>query len=87
MNRLRRVSTVDFHNSLILLLYVMNRLSRPVVYVSTLDYLINVQDVVIMQAVNFPKIYKHAGCNKAMQVGIFQKSIVKNQFDWRISKN
>ena len=43
----------------------------------TLDYLINVQDVIIMQAGKFPKINKHAGCNKAMQVGIFQKSIVK----------
>ena len=42
---------------------------------STLDYLIN--DVIIMQAVKFPKINKHAGCNKAMQVGLFQKSIVK----------
>ena len=44
---------------------------------STLDYLINVQDVIIMQAGKFPKINKRAGCNKAMQVGIFQKSIVK----------
>ena len=35
------------------------------------------QDVIIMQAVNFPKINKRAGCNKAMQVGVFQKSIVK----------
>ena len=26
---------------------------------------------------NIPKINKHAGCNKAMQDGIFQKSIVK----------
>ena len=43
----------------------------------TLDYLINVQDVIIMQAGNLPKINKCAGCNKAMQVGIFQKSIVK----------
>ena len=25
----------------------------------------------------FPKINKHAGCNKAMQVGFFQKSLVK----------
>ena len=31
------------------------------------------QDVIIMQAGKFPKIDKHAGCNKAMQVGIFQK--------------
>ena len=46
---------------------------------STLDYLINVQDVIIMQAGNFPKINKRAGCNKAMQVGIFKKSILKNQ--------
>ena len=34
-------------------------------------------DVIIMQAGNFPKINKHAGCNKAMQVGNFQKPIVK----------
>ena len=44
---------------------------------STLDYLINVQDVIIMQAGKFPKINKRAGCNKAMQVGIFQNSIVE----------
>ena len=37
----------------------------------------NVQGVIIMQAGNFPKTNKHAGCNKAMQVEIFQKSIVK----------
>ena len=43
----------------------------------TLNYLINVQDVIIMQAGKFPKINKHAGCNKAMQVGIFQISLVK----------
>ena len=43
----------------------------------TLDYLIIIQDAIIMQAGNFPKINKSAGCNKAMQVGIFQKSIVK----------
>ena len=30
-----------------------------------------------MQAGKFPKINKRAGCNKAVQVGIFQKSIVK----------
>ena len=46
-------------------------------WVGTLDYLINVQDVIIMQAGKFSKINKHAGCNKTMQVGIFQKSIVK----------
>ena len=45
---------------------------------STLDYLINVQDVIVMQVGNFPKINKCAGCNKAMQVGIFQKSVVKD---------
>jgi len=36
-----------------------------------------VQDVIIVQAGKFPKINKRAGCNKAVQVGIFQKSIVK----------
>ena len=30
-----------------------------------------------MQAGKFPKINKRAGCNKAVQAGIFQKSIVK----------
>ena len=30
-----------------------------------------------MQAEKFPKINKHAGCNKALQVGIFKKSIGK----------
>ena len=44
----------------------------------SLDYLINVQDVIIMQAGKIPKINKRAGCNKAMQVGIFLKSIVEN---------
>ena len=44
---------------------------------STLVYLINMQDVIIMQAGKFPKIIKHVGFTKAMQVGIFQKSIVK----------
>ena len=41
------------------------------------EYPIKVQDVIIMQAAKIPKINKRAGCNKAMQVGIFQKSIVK----------
>ena len=40
---------------------------------TTLGYLINVQEVIIVQAGKFPKINKLAGCNKAMQVGIFQK--------------
>ena len=35
------------------------------------------QEVIIVQAGKFPKINKRAGCNKAVQVGIFQKSIVK----------
>ena len=43
----------------------------------TLEYLINVQEVIIVQAGKFPKINKRAGCNKAVQAGIFQKSIVK----------
>ena len=30
-----------------------------------------------MQAGKFPEIHKRAGCNKAVQVGIFQESIVK----------
>ena len=34
----------------------------------TLDYLINMQDVIIMQAGKFTQINKRAGCNKAMQV-------------------
>ena len=45
--------------------------------VSTLTYLIIVQDVINVQAGKFPGINKRAGCNKAVQVGIFQESIVK----------
>ena len=40
-------------------------------------YLIIVQDVINVQAGKFPGINKRAGCNKAVQVGIFQESIVK----------
>ena len=43
----------------------------------TLTYLIIVQDVINVQAGKFPGINKRAGCNKAVQVGIFQESIVK----------
>ena len=46
-------------------------------YLSTLTYLIIVQDVINVQAGKFPGINKRAGCNKAVQVGIFQESIVK----------
>ena len=35
------------------------------------------QDVINVQAGKFPEINKRAGCNKAVQVGIFQESIVK----------
>ena len=45
----------------------------------TLGYLINVQEVIIVQAGKIPKINKCAGGNKAVQVGNFQKSIVKKQ--------
>ena len=44
---------------------------------STLTYLIIVQDVINVQAGKFSGINKRAGCNKAVQVGIFQESIVK----------
>ena len=44
------------------------------------------QDVIIMQAGKFPKINKRAGCNKAMQVGIFQKTIVKKSSLLEISQ-
>ena len=37
----------------------------------TLDYLIKVQDLIIMQAWDFSKIDKCAGSNKAMLVGFF----------------
>ena len=33
-----------------------------------------------MQSGNFSEINKRAGCNKAVQVGIFQKSIVKKLY-------
>ena len=38
------------------------------------------QDVINVQAGKFPEINKRAGCNKAVQVGIFQESIVKKPF-------
>ena len=47
-------------------------------WVGTLEYLINVQEVINMQVGKISKINKRAGGNKAVQVGIFQKSIVKN---------
>ena len=43
----------------------------------TLVYLIIVQDVINVQAGNFSEINKPAGCNKPMQVGNFQESIVR----------
>ena len=52
-------------------------------YISTLVYLINMQEVIIMQAGYFSRINKHAGGNKAMQVGIFQNSLVKNHKKWK----
>ena len=39
----------------------------------TLEYLINVQEVINMQAGKISKINKRAGGNKAVQVGKFQK--------------
>ena len=53
----------------------------------TLEYLINVQEVINMQAGKISKIDKRAGGNKAVQVGIFQKSIVKNHKIWKNFKN
>ena len=35
------------------------------------------QEVMNMQAENLSEINKRAGCNKAVQVGIFQKLIIK----------
>ena len=35
------------------------------------------QDVINVQAGKSPEINNRAGCNKAVQVGIFQKSLVK----------
>ena len=54
---------------------------------STLEYLINVQEVINMQAGKFSKIIKSAGGNKGVQVGIFQKSIVKNHKKWKNFRN
>ena len=45
--------------------------------VLTLAYLIIVQDVINVQVRKFQAINKRAGCNKAVQVGIFQELIVK----------
>ena len=47
------------------------------IHISTLVYLINVQEVINMQAGNFSRVDKRAGCNKVVHVGIFQKSIVE----------
>ena len=44
---------------------------------STLEYLINLQEVINMQVENLAEINKRAGCNQAEQVGSFQKLIVK----------
>ena len=44
---------------------------------TTLTYLIIAQNVISVQAGKFPGINKRAGCNKAVQVGIFQESTVK----------
>ena len=43
----------------------------------SLEYLINMQDVIISQAGEFSEINKPAGCNKALQVGNFSKIICK----------
>ena len=43
----------------------------------TLGYLMYVQEVVNMQGGNFSTINKRAGCNNAVQAGIFQKLVVK----------
>ena len=43
--------------------------------IGTLDYLINMQDVIIKRIGKFLRINKCAGCNKAMQVGVIQKLI------------
>ena len=40
-----------------------------------------------MQAGKFTKTNKRAGGNKAVQVGIFQKSIVKNHEKWNNFKD
>ena len=49
----------------------------------TLEYLINMQEVINMQAGQISKFSKRAGGNKAVQVGIFQKSIVKIHKKWK----
>ena len=43
----------------------------------TLEYLINVREVINMQAGNLSEFNKRTGCNKAVLVGIFQKLIVE----------
>ena len=40
-----------------------------------------------MKAGKVSKIDKRAGGNKGVQVGIFQKSIVKNHKKWKIFRN
>ena len=47
------------------------------IFVGTLVYLIIVQDGINVQAGKIPKTNKHAGWNKAVQVGIFHFLLVK----------
>ena len=51
--------------------------------IRTLEYLLNVQEVTNMQVGKFSKINKRVGGNKGVQVGIFQKSIVKIHKKWK----
>ena len=46
------------------------------------DYLINVQDISIVQGGKFVNTDEHALCEKAVQIEIFQKLIVKQS--WKL---
>ena len=48
-------------------------IETSVYLLGTLGYLINMQEVINMQAGKISKIDKRAGGNKAVQVGIFRK--------------
>ena len=57
-----------------------SRNSKKLHIACTLVYLIIVQDVINVKAGKFHEINKRAGCSKAVQVGIYQESIVKKTF-------
>ena len=54
---------------------------------STLEYLINVQEVINMEAGNLSRIDKPARCKKVVKVGFFRKLLVNTIEMGQISKS